>query len=196
MASSSPSTELLLNSSRHMNDYFLHEDLPKPRLKMNCFFSTLSLLPWPPATCLSLCLRWWPCCWTTGQFYPTLTVLLGSSFFTFWFHWLLLLVHHSLWQLAVYQPSALWPQWPQRVFLCSDQGFHWWCLQGLWWWSVSLSPKYSSSFCLFCQCDADLIILYYNSLLTFYHSSKKSIRTGITPYSHLYIYNGSEPTFS
>lgn len=45
---------IAIEPSRHMSDYFLHRDFPKPRLKMNCFFSTLSPFPWPPATCLSL----------------------------------------------------------------------------------------------------------------------------------------------
>lgn len=106
----------------------------------------------------------------------------------FWFHWLLLLVHHSLWQLCGCVPApALCDHSDTKGSFCfCDQGFRWWCLQGLG-DEVSLSPKYSSSFCLFCQCDADLIILYYNSLLTFYHSNKKSIRTGITSYSPLYL---------
>ena len=79
MASSSPSTELLLNLQDTWTTTSFMRIFQKPRLKMNCFFSTSSPFPWTPATCLSLCLRWWPHCWTTGQFYPTLTVLLGSS---------------------------------------------------------------------------------------------------------------------
>lgn len=109
----------------------------KPRLKMNCFFSTLSPFPWPPATCLSLCLRWWPCCWTTGQF----SVLLGSSSSPFLVPLTaLLLVHHSLWQLCVCtSPTLSDHSDPKGVFLCLWPGLPLMVSSGPWWWSVSFS---------------------------------------------------------
>ena len=72
---------IAIEPSRHMNDYFLHEDFSKNLgWKWIVSFSPqVTPLSWTPATCLSLCLRWGPRCWATGQFYPTLTVLLGSS---------------------------------------------------------------------------------------------------------------------
>lgn len=62
---------------------------------------------WTPAT-LSLCLRCWPCCWTAGQLYPTLTVLLSSSSSSF----------------LVPSTATSCPPWPMTaVWLCTNPCF-------------------------------------------------------------------------
>lgn len=137
---------IAVQPSRHMNHHFLHEDFPVTSVENELFLffpPRVTSLSWTPATCQSLCLRWWPCCWSTGKRYPALTVLLVSC------------SSPSLVPL----PATSWPSWPvTAVWLCANhcfmsplwhRRFFWFC-DGLtlmvssvpWWWIVSFSQVF------------------------------------------------------
>lgn len=165
----------LLNSiqrSRHMTHHFFREDFPITSAENELVF--FFFFPWVTyASRLSLHLRWWPCCWSSSGSLHTLCGRLGASSSpplapltaTSWPSWCV----SAAWLGA--SPALRHHHDAEGPYGFCDWGLHWLCLQHLA-AELLLSPKYSSSFYLFCHYNADLIMLYCNSLLIFYCSNK------------------------